>query len=94
MMRTFRAMKNVITTLKQPWSFYRWLRLALGFYFIYESVNHSHLVAGSFGVVMLYQAVVNSKYLPCEMYGTCAPTSTSTKTDSDNLDEIIYEEVK
>jgi len=92
MMPTFIPMKNVITLLKQPWSFYRWLRLALGFYFIYESVNHSHLVAGLFGALMLYQAVVNSKYLPCEMYGTCAPTP--TKTDSDHLDEVVYEEVK
>ena len=92
MMPTFRAMKNVITILKQPWSFYRWLRLALGFYFIYESVNHSHLMAGFFGALMLYQAVVNSKYLPCELYDTCAPTS--TKADTDDLDEITYEEVK
>ncbi len=92
MMPTFRAMKNVITILKQPWSFYRWLRLALGFYFIYESVNHSHLPAGLFGALMLYQAAVNSKYLPCEMYGTCAPIP--NETDSDHIDDIIYEEVK
>jgi len=92
MMPTFIPMKNVITLLKQPWSFYRWLRLALGFYFIYDSVNHSHLVAGLFGALMLYQAAVNSKYLPCEMYGMCA--AESAKTDSDQFDDIIYEEVK
>jgi len=50
------------------------------------------LVAGLFGALMLYQAAVNSKYLPCEMYGMCA--AESAKTDSDQFDDIIYEEVK
>jgi hypothetical protein len=53
-------MQYLINKLKEPWSIYRWLRLGLGIYFLYEAVNREHLLAGAFGALMLIQAA-NSK---------------------------------
>lgn len=85
-------MQYLIKKLKEPWSIYRWLRLGLGFYFLYEAVNRDHLLAGAFGVLMLIQVAINSKCLPCEITGTCAPNS--KPSDLSKTDDISYEEVK
>lgn len=85
-------MPYLINKLKEPWSIYRWLRLGLGIYFLYEAVNREHLLAGAFGALMLIQAAINSKCLPCEITGTCAPKSKPNA--SSNTDDITYEEVK
>jgi hypothetical protein len=39
---------------------------------MYEAFHRSHLFAGAFGALMLYQAYKNSKYLPCEINGSCS----------------------
>ena len=49
-------------------------------------------ISGAFGTLMLIQAAINSKCLPCEITGTCAPNSKPNAAS--NTDDITYEEVK
>lgn len=85
-------MQRLISKLKEPWGFYRWLRLGLGIYFIYEALNRDHVLAGAFGVLLLIQTAINAKCLPCEMTGACTPTQKNSNSNSDK--EIEFEEIK
>lgn len=74
---------QILLRIYKTWSVYRWLRLGLGIYFIYEAFHRTHLLAGAFGALMLYQAYKNSKFLPCEVAGSCT-TDIISNTDSDS----------
>ena len=83
---------NVINKLKEPWSFYRYLRLAMSAFFGYKAITDANWLFGVFSLILLFQAVLNIKCLPCEVTGAC--DTTPKKASQKNMEDIQFEEVK
>lgn len=78
------------TILHTPWGLMRWLRLAIGFVFIYFGITNHDTFAGLAGGFFVIQSVFNLGC--CGVNTSCA----TKKIDSKNkdIDDVSYEEVK
>jgi len=47
------------TILHTPWTFMRWLRLALGLYLVYVGISETDVFAGSIGALFSFLALFN-----------------------------------
>lgn len=47
------------TILHTPWTFMRWLRLAIGLYLIFVGITEPDILAGSIGAVFSFLALFN-----------------------------------
>ena len=59
----------MIETLFKNWHFVRWLRLALGIFFVYQAITNRDNISGFFGAFLLFQAATNTGCGPAG----CAP---------------------
>jgi hypothetical protein len=83
-------MNPVKQTLLYNWNFMRVIRLLLGVYIAYQSVVMHDAFSGAIAGLLLFQAVTNT--------GCCGSQGCSTSYpqnyDSDNTENVAYEEVK
>ncbi|WKK75231.1 hypothetical protein QYS49_27265 [Marivirga salinae] len=47
------------TILHTPWTFMRWLRLAIGLYLVFVGITESEIFAGSIGALFTFLALLN-----------------------------------
>lgn len=70
------------------WHLMRWIRLALGIYLAVQAVQLHDILAGVIAAFFLIQAITNT--------GCCGVRSCTVpaKTNTDNIKEIDFKEVK
>ncbi len=78
-------------TLLNNWHPMRWIALGVGMLFVGMGVWHVDILSGLLGGFFLYQAATNTGCL-C---GQCAvPAGASTESDSNDVDEVEFTEIK
>ena len=80
-------MKDILDL--RTWTFMRALRLVMGVWVLVSSINTKQYFVATFGVLFIYQALMN---VGC----ACGvpPQSSMSKKPSTDTDEVTYEEVK
>ena len=76
-------------TLLTNWNFMRILRLGLGIYIAVQAVETHSIFSGIFAAFFIFQAVTNTGC--CGSSGCAVPVK---KSNSDQIEEVEYEEVK
>jgi hypothetical protein len=82
-------METIKQTLFTGWHFMRWLRLALGIFFIIQAIDMHESLMGAVGGFFLFTAVTNT--------GCCGARSCvlpKRKNTEENIEEISYEEIE
>ncbi|MDP4284518.1 MAG: hypothetical protein Q8891_08850 [Bacteroidota bacterium] len=82
-------METLTKTLFTNWHFMRWLRLGLGLFIAFQAIKNHDSLSGFFAAFLLFQAVTNTGC--CGARGCSVPSS---KTSSDEVQDIKFEEVK
>ena len=82
-------METIIQALFTGWHFMRWLRLALGIFFIIQAIDMHDSLMGAVGGFFLFTAVTNTG---CCGAGSCVLPK--RKNTEENIEEISYEEIE
>jgi hypothetical protein len=81
-------MNGIKQMILAPWDFMRWLRLALGLFFVYQASIQHDMLAGFMGSFFLFQAITNTGFC-----GTACSIPTSSREENTS-NEVTFEEIK